>query len=515
MWHSLRFRLLLTIVGVALIAIAAVALVANQGVWQQFQFFLRRDSLAELNLIAEVWAERSGGLEPAELQALSEELGRQYGVELALIDESGRVSLASEPGLVGADEVLHRPENLPAGAAVLQIRSPGRPVDTVWFMAAETAAGPPDYLFVTGTGPSLESWNVPLVGGESELPAGPSTTVGAVPAGLAAAGPVDVIGPAALVPPRDSQELFLGAVTRTFLLAVGGALLIAVALSVELSRRILRPVQDLTGAARKLELGDLGQRVAVRRGDEIGQLAHAFNAMASALQQQEAWRREMISDVAHELRTPLANIRGYLEGIRDEVIAPEPATIRSLHEEALLLGRLVDDLQELSLAEAGQLRLARQPLQVAEVVAQVIQAMAPMAQAHRVTLAAAIAPDLPPVQADPERVGQVLRNLLNNAIAYSQAGGQVRVVAEGSSDRPGVTVYVQDTGPGIAPEHLPRVFDRFYRTDESRARASGGAGLGLAIAKAVVELHGGRIWVESEPGRGATFSFSLPAGRPQ
>jgi signal transduction histidine kinase len=172
-------------------------------------------------------------------------------------------------------------------------------------------------------------------------------------------------------------------------------------------------------------------------------------------------------------------------------------------------------LQELSLAEAGQLRLARQPLQVAEVVAQVIQAMAPMAQAHRVTLAAAIAPDLPPVQADPERVGQVLRSLLNNAIAYSRAGGQVRVVAEGSSDRPGVTVYVQDTGPGIAPEHLPRVFDRFYRTDESRARASGGAGLGLAIAKAVVELHGGRIWVESEPGRGATFSFSLPAGRPQ
>lgn len=513
MWHSLRFRLLLTIVGVAMIAIAAVVLFANQGVWRQFQFFLQRDSLAELNQIAEIWAARSAGLEPAELQALAEELGRQYGVELTLSDESGRVTLASEPGLVGA--AGGGPETLPAGAAVLQIRSAGRAVDTVWFMAQKTAAGPPEYHFVSGTGASLESWSVPFVGNEPEPPAASSLSASVGPDERVGSGPVQVIGPAALVPPLDSQELFLGEVARTFLLAVGGALLIALALSLELSRRILRPVQELTGAARKMERGDLGQRVAVRRGDEIGQLAHAFNAMASALQQQEAWRREMISDVAHELRTPLANIRGYLEAMRDEVIAPEPATIRSLHEEALLLGRLVDDLQELSLAEAGQLRLARQPVQVAEVVGRVIQVMAPMAQAHCVAVAAAVPPDLPAVQADPQRVGQVLRNLLNNAVTYTPAGGQVRVTAEVLAGEAGkdaaVAIHVQDSGPGIAPEHLPRVFDRFYRADASRARASGGAGLGLTIARVLVELHGGRIWVESQPGRGATFSFTLPA----
>jgi len=302
----------------------------------------------------------------------------------------------------------------------------------------------------------------------------------------------------------------LAPVNRALLLIAVAAGLSAVLLILGLSRRILAPVETLTAAARRMEAGDLSQRVEIKSRDEIGDLARAFNAMADGLTRLEELRRNMVSDVAHELRTPLSNIQGYLEAIQDGVVEPEQRIIDSIHEEALLLNRLVDDLQDLSLAEAGQLRLERRPTELAPVVWKAVEAIQPQAAASEITLRVDLPEGLPLVDVDPERVGQVLRNLLDNALTHTPAGGKIAVTA-GASGR-WVEVSVQDTGDGITAEDLPHVFERFYRADKSRSRATGGAGLGLAIARQLVEAHGGEIGAQSDgvPGRGTRFSFRLP-----
>jgi signal transduction histidine kinase len=315
----------------------------------------------------------------------------------------------------------------------------------------------------------------------------------------------------ARVPPPPGVEpesmVFLTSVNRTLLLIAVVAGLSAVLLILGLSRRILTPVEALTAAVRRMEAGDLSQRVEVTSQDEIGELAQAFNAMADGLARLEELRRNMVTDVAHELRTPLSNIRGYLEALQDGVVEPERHIIDSLHEEAMLLNHLVDDLQELSLAEAGQLRLERQPVALADIVDRAVEAVRLRAKAKGVTLQVDLPEDLL-VDVDPQRVGQVLRNLIENALAHTPPDGEVGVAACASDQW--VEVSVRDTGSGIAAEDLPYVFERFYRVDKSRSRATGGAGLGLAIARSLVEAHGGRIWVESTEGEGSTFTFALP-----
>jgi signal transduction histidine kinase len=327
------------------------------------------------------------------------------------------------------------------------------------------------------------------------------------------------------------QAGFVDAVNRALLLAAGAAGLAALLATVVLSRRILGPVEALTAAARRMETGDLSQRVEVRSRDEIGELAHAFNSMAGGLERTEQLRRHMVTDVAHELRTPLTNIRGYLEAVRDGVALPRPELIESLHEEALLLDQLVNDLQDLALAEAGQLRLACGPLDIVAAIESAAAALRPALAAKDLSLVLEPAPDLPLAVADAKRVGQILRNLLNNALTHTPPGGTIAVAAVPTTEdgrrktnvyesvvpssvlRPSsfVLVRVSDSGVGIAPEHLELVFERFYRADPARARATGGAGLGLAIVRQLVEAHGGRVWAASTPGQGATFSFTLPA----
>ncbi|MBM4464780.1 MAG: HAMP domain-containing protein [Chloroflexi bacterium] len=312
-----------------------------------------------------------------------------------------------------------------------------------------------------------------------------------------------------LGPADDPQRAaFLASINRALFLAAGVAGLAAVLLTVGLSRRILGPVETLTTAARRMERGDLSQRVEVQSEDEIGELASAFNAMADGLTRLEELRRNMVSDVAHELRTPLSNIRGYLEALRDGVVEPKREIIDSLYEEAMLLNRLVNDLQELALAEAGQLRLERRPVAAADLINRAMEAARAQAGANGIALRADLPADLPLVNVDPQRIGQVLGNLLSNALTHTPPGGEVVVVA-----RPGeseVELDISDTGEGIPAEHLPYIFERFYRADRSRSRATGGTGLGLAIAKQLVEAHGGRIEVESEVGRGTLFTFTLP-----
>jgi len=294
------------------------------------------------------------------------------------------------------------------------------------------------------------------------------------------------------------------------LLASVAALAMAVAASVLVSRRIISPIRELARASHRIAAGQYAERVVATSRDEIGELGLSFNAMAAALDATEQRRTELIGDVAHELRTPLATLRGFLEGLMDGVVEPSDQTWARLHDETGRMQRLVDDLQELSRAEARQLVLHPRRLQAAELVRSAIEQLGSAYADKGVTLETDVQPGLVDVIADSDRVIQVLTNLLGNALRYTPAPGRVCVqVVTASRDE--VAVSVSDNGVGIPPEHLARVFERFYRVDKSRSRAMGGSGIGLTIARALVEAMGGRIWVESRGvGQGTIFAFTLP-----
>ena len=301
------------------------------------------------------------------------------------------------------------------------------------------------------------------------------------------------------------------------LLAAGVVATVAAALaSLLVSRRLVEPLRYVLAATSRIASGRYGERVPVRDADELGELSQSFNAMARALGEAERRRVEVISDVSHELRTPLSTLRGYVEGLAEGVVEPTEETWTLLYAEFERLGRLVDDLQRLSRAEAGQLDLSIAPMSPADAVRLAIGGMLPLFEEKGVELKSAVSEDLPPVLADVDRVVQVLSNLLTNALRHTPDGGRVVVKAEASGD--GVAFEVTDTGTGIAPEHLERLFERFYRVEKSRSRgeARGGSGVGLAISRALVEAMGGRIRVDSPgPGEGATFAFTLPTSYPK
>jgi signal transduction histidine kinase len=292
------------------------------------------------------------------------------------------------------------------------------------------------------------------------------------------------------------------------------AVVVAAATSLFVSRRIVNPLWYMLNATRRIASGRYGERVPVRQSDELGELSESFNAMARALEEVERRRMDVISDVSHELRTPLSTLQGYVEGLAEGVIEPSQETWALLHEEIERMRRLVDDLRQLSQAEAGQLTLILTPVSPVEVARLAVEGMLPLFDEKGVELTSAVPEYLPPVVADGHRVVQVLTNLLSNALRHTPPGGRVAVEVEGGDDA--ATFKVRDTGEGIAPEHLPHVFERFYRAEKSRSREGGGSGVGLAISKALVEAMCGRIRAESPgPGQGATFSFALPVSHQQ
>lgn len=301
---------------------------------------------------------------------------------------------------------------------------------------------------------------------------------------------------------------------------IAGFIAVAVALviSVFVARQITLPLRNLTFAAKRISGGDLSQRVDVRSRDEIGELGSAFNSMAESLARNEQLRRNMVADVAHELRTPLSVIQGNLEAMLDGIVAPDAANLSSIHEETLVLARLISDLRELSLAEAGQLKLQKEPADLRELVRKMAGKYRTEAQEKGLNLEVQVPEGLPLVDVDSQRISQVIGNLLNNALRHTAAGGRVTVAIQKSKPTknfnycPGETlvVSVSDTGSGIPQQELAYVFERFYRVDKSRARISGGSGIGLAIVKHLVEAHGGKVWAESELGKGSRFSFDLP-----
>jgi two-component system OmpR family sensor kinase/two-component system sensor histidine kinase BaeS len=278
------------------------------------------------------------------------------------------------------------------------------------------------------------------------------------------------------------------------------------------ARQISRPLRQVTGAAQALAAGSMDVRVQPPNVRELGELAGAFNSMADALAQADQQRRQLTADVAHELRTPLAIVKGRLEGIQDGVYQADPAQIDGLLHEVALLERLIDDLRLLALAEAGQLPLYPEPVDLAELLHATQRAFAHAASERGVTLELVLPADLPEILADPQRISQVLGNLVSNALRHTPAGGQVTLRAEADAGQ--INVRVEDSGQGIAAEHLPHVFDRFYRADRSRTRSSGGAGLGLAIVRQIVVAHGGTITATSALGAGTTIRFTLPQAAP-
>ena len=315
-------------------------------------------------------------------------------------------------------------------------------------------------------------------------------------------------GPEAFVRQEPQAAAIIDSVDNFLLwsgLAAGAA---AIAVSMFVSRRTLSPLRSLQTAAERLGTGDLSQRVAITRHDEIGEMAQTFNAMAEGLEQAEAQRRALMADVAHELRTPLANIQGYVEAIRDDVIEADESTIDTLHQQVLHLAHLIEDLRLLALAEAGALRLDPQPASIGDTARRSVEAIRPRADAKHIALTVDAPTDMPLASFDQERIGQVIANLLENAVLHTPEGGAVSVSAETVQST--VRVTIQDTGSGIPSDEIGHIFDRFHRVDPSRTRATGGAGLGLTIAKQLIEAHGGTIAATSVVGEGSTFTFDLP-----
>ncbi len=302
-----------------------------------------------------------------------------------------------------------------------------------------------------------------------------------------------------------------GANTARLAGLAAAVLAVTVAVTALAAARLTRPLRALTAATRRMTTGEASEPVPAkvsRSAGEISQLATAFNDMAAHRKALEEQRKAMVSDVAHELRTPLSNIRGWLEAAEDGVVETDPALVTSLLEEALLLQHIVDDLQDLAAADAGTLRLRREPVRAAEIAEQVAAAHQARADAAGVRLRATVLGD-PRVMADPLRLRQAIGNLVSNAIRHTPEGGSVRITCRGTGDE--VLIEVADTGTGIAAAELPHVFDRFWRADKSRTRATGGSGLGLSIVRKLAEAHEGAVTAESVLGKGSLFTVRLPS----
>jgi len=309
---------------------------------------------------------------------------------------------------------------------------------------------------------------------------------------------------------RNLEENLQGAFNEILLIGTAAAVIVAVGISVFTARRITTPIQAMMHISQHIAQGNYSERVAVTTQDELGTLAQSLNQMAATLEHTEQRRIELIGDVAHELRTPLAGIKSTLEGLIDGVLPADPDTWLDMQTEVTRLQRLVYDLEELSRVEAGQITLEWQTVVLADLIRTAVERLRSQFEDKGVSLEMVVSSDVM-VQVDAARITQVLLNLISNALQYTPSGGTVTVNSWQVARQ--VFVAVRDTGIGIAPDQLPYLFERFYRADKSRARIGGGSGIGLTIAKHLITAHGENIWASSPGlGQGSTFTFTLSAG---
>jgi signal transduction histidine kinase len=460
MMHSLQFRLLMAFTLVIVVAIGIVSLFAAYTLGSEVRQYEQQVDQTRVfraeRLLIRHYLDRGSWLN---IQPLIEQLSTLYGRRVVLTNNNGTVVADSENELIGKQ---YQPSYPGKSLTPPKIGEP-----PLLPKPDETVSPPKTFEVVIGTLYILPS--------ETD-PTSATSLIKAI-----------------------NRFLILGG----FLAIIGAAVATAF-----LSRRFLKPVRELTVAAKQLGQGDLSHRVQFKDKGEIGDLGRTFNSMADSLERDEVLRRNLVADVAHELRTPVSHIRGQLEAIEDGLIQADEKTFSSIYEESLLLSRLIDDLQELSLAEAGKLSLYRQATDVTQLVQKTTDAVKTAATTKGIILTTELSSELPLCDIDSHRIEQVVRNLLDNALAHTPQGGAITVAANRLDKF--VEINVIDTGEGIPAEDLPNVFERFYRVDKSRTRATGGSGLGLTIAKRLVETHGGKIDVKSEAGKGSRFFFTIP-----
>jgi signal transduction histidine kinase len=460
---SLRWKLGGALLLVVLVSVGIMAFLTNQNTTAQFQQYLQSGNMAYtqklVNNLAQYYSQGQGwnGVQEILLAAL-----RTNGDRLSLADNSGKIVADTADQLIGK----------PGAGNGTPIQVSGQTVGTL-------------YLDLTSTGMGRG-----YMGGRGT-----------------AATPMNAV--------QTSEGNFLSRINSYIWIAGLIAIAVALVLGVFLTRQITRPLQALNSGAKHISEGDLSYRVKVHSGDEIGKVAESFNNMAIKLDSSEQSRRRLVSDVAHELRTPLTIIQGTVDGIADGVFQPDKEHLDSIREQTVLLTHLVNDLRDLSMAESGQLKLERLPTSMVDLVQRKLSQFEVKARQKNVKLILQAHTAIPSINIDAKRIEQVMGNLLSNAIRHTPGGGQVTVSlktlnSDSKTEKNSLIVSISDTGEGIPAEHLPHLFERFYRIENSRSRSEGGAGLGLAIVKQMVQAHGGSVRVDSQPGQGSTFYFSLP-----
>jgi signal transduction histidine kinase len=486
--NSLQFRLLVAFTCVILLTVGAVFFMTWRATVEQVQEFSYRIERMVIDRIqsqvTEYYLENNSweGVQP-----LVSHIGEQFSHRVILADADGKIIADSSSET--PDEKLNL-ENFSSKTLTSSLDhrgpEPGGP----------PASQPPLFMFFGPRVPPPPDSAEPATAAMDE-----SKTIGFL-----------------FILPLTQSEIGLAALQiiysqlgSYFLIGAFLAVIVAFLITLFLSRRILSPIKELRSAAQLLGKGDFSQRVDIRDRSEIGELASTFNSMADNLQRDEQLRQHMVSDIAHELRSPLTNVRGYLEAINDGVMQADKETISSIYGETILLSRLINDLQELSLAEAGELKLFLQPEDVAELVRLSITAVQAKASEKDIDLSHDIPADLPRVNIDFLRIKQVLLNLLENALAHTPAGGRINIAAK--SDHGFIEISVSDSGEGIPADEINNIFERFHRVDKSRSRSTGGSGLGLTISRYIIEEHKGKIWARSESGKGSCFTFTLPVAQ--
>jgi two-component system OmpR family sensor kinase/two-component system sensor histidine kinase BaeS len=464
----LRVQLVLTFTLVVLVAVGTIAFLINRNTSTAFRQYITNSGV------------RASGSGVQQLVAYYQEQGTWDGIER----------------LLGEGILLAGPVRGPMPLANARDRQPGRRVD-VMLADAKGRVVFDSTGKAEGTRLSTREKSRALTISETD----DSEVLGYLL--LSWPGPGDGLG--------RLEQRFLDSVRSILLLGGAVAVVLGLVLGALLSQSLTAPLQRLAAAARAVASGDLGQRVRIEGSAEMAEVAQAFNEMTMALSESERQRQNMVADTAHELRTPLTVLQGNLRAILDGVYPLDESEILRLYDETRLLGRLVDDLRELALADAGQLRLNVREADAGHLILSTVDGFAPAAKDSEVNLTAHVPDDLPAVWADPDRVTQVLSNLLVNAVRHTPLGGSVKVAARDVEDY--VELSVADNGEGIALDDLPHVFERLWQADRARARSkrkTGGTGLGLSVAQSLVQAQGGRIWVESIVGRGSTFRFTLP-----